>query len=117
MYTESGKFLKAKSESALGVVLLNEKADDFKAYVKRQNLNRYRYRDLKELESRFLKIDGYDANFSQVSGFDITDQRPVMLQYCYISMGRATMFIEGERTAKMDQRLFEDTCTTIRTHS
>ncbi len=114
MYTESGRFPKAKDESALGVTLLNEKYGDFKAFVKGMNLERNRYTGLKELESRFLKIDGFDANISHVSAFDVTDQRPVILQYCYISLGKATMFIEGERTARLDQKLFENTCKTIK---
>jgi len=114
MYTESGRFPKAKDESALGVTLLNERHDDFKAFVKEMNLKRNRYTGLKELESQFLKIDGFDANISHVSGLDVVDQRPVILQYCYISLGPATMFIEGERTAKLDQELFENTCKTIK---
>jgi len=114
MYTESGRFPKAKDESALGVTLLNERHGDFKAFVKDMNLKRNRYTRLKELESRFLKIDGFDANISHVSGLDVVDQRPVVLQYCYISLGPATMFIEGERTAKLDQELFENTCKTIK---
>ncbi len=115
MYTETGRFPKAKDESALGVTLLTEsRGGDFKAFVKEMNLKRNRYTGLKELESQFLKIDGFDANISHVSAFDVTDQRPVILQYCYISLGKATMFIEGERTAKLDQELFENTCKTIK---
>lgn len=114
MYTESGRFPKAKDESALGVTLLNEPNGDFKAFVKNMNLKRNRYADLKELESRFLEIDGFDANISHVSALDVVDQRSVILQYCYISLGKATMFIEGERTAKLDQVLFENTCKTIK---
>ena len=114
MYTETGRFPKGKDESALGVTLLNETAGDFKAYVKQSNLKRNHYTGLKELESQFLKIDGFEANFSQVSGIHADDERPVVLQYCYISLGPATMFIEGERSAKLDQKLFEDTCKTIK---
>jgi hypothetical protein len=114
MYTESGRFPKAKDEAALGVMLLNEGSADFKTFVKQSNLKRNHYADLKELESRFLKIDGLEANFSQVSGIHDRDQRPVTLQYCYISLGKPRMFIEGERTAKLDQELFEETCKTIK---
>jgi hypothetical protein len=114
LYTESGRFPKAKDEAALGVMQLNEGSADFKTFVKESNLRRNHYTDLKELESQFLKIDGLEANFSQVSGFHVRDQRPVILQYCYISLGKVRMFIEGERTAKLDQKLFEDTCKTIK---
>jgi len=114
MYTESGRFPKAEDEAALGVMLLNEGSADFKTFVKESNLRRNHYTDLKELESQFLKIDGLEANFSQVSGFHVRDQRQVILQYCYISLGKARMFIEGERAPKLDQKLFEDTCKTIK---
>jgi len=114
LYTESGRFPKGEDESALSVALLSERRVDFKRYVKEQNLKRNHYADLKELESQFLKIDGFDANISHVSGLAVEDHRPVILQYCYISLGAATMFIEGERTAKLDQTLFESTCKTIK---
>ncbi|MGO9463605.1 MAG: hypothetical protein ACLQIB_30780 [Isosphaeraceae bacterium] len=115
MYTESGRFPKAKDESAIGVTLLTEsRGGDFKAFVKDMNLKRKYYTGLKELQSGFLKIDGFDANISHVSALDVTDQRPVVLQYCYISLGKATMFIEGERTSKLNQELFENTCKTIK---
>jgi hypothetical protein len=114
LYTESGRFPKAKDEAALGVMLLNEGSADFKTFVKESNLKRNYYTDLKELESQFLKIDGLEANFSQVSGIHVKDQSEVILQYCYISLGKARMFIEGERTPKLDQKLFEDTCKTIK---
>ncbi len=114
MYTESGHFPKAKDESALGVTLLNERRGDFKAFVKNMNLKRNRYTGLKELESRFLKIDGSDANISHVSGFDVEDRRQVVLQYCHISLGPATMFIEAERSAKLDHELFENMCNATR---
>ena len=114
MYSESGRFPKAEDEAALGVILLNEGSADFKTFVKESNLKRNHYTDLKELESQFLKIDGLEANFSQVSGIHDRDQREVILQYCYISLGKARMFIEGERMPKLDQKLFEDTCKTIK---
>lgn len=114
MYTESGRFPKAKDESAIRVMLLNDQPRDFKAYVKRQNLRRNHYSGMKELESRFVEIDGNEANFSLVSGTDLTDKRPVVLHYCYIAAGPAIVFIEGERTAKLDQKLFEETCKTIK---
>jgi hypothetical protein len=114
LYTESGRFPKAKNEAAIGVGLLNDQPRDFKAYVKRQNLRRNHYSGLKELESRFVEIDGAEANFSLVSGTELNDKRPVVLNYCYISAGRAIVFIEGERTAKLDQKLFEETCRTFK---
>ena len=51
----------------LAVANLNEKATNFKEFVKAKNLRRNHYTDLKELESTFLKIDGFDANISHVS--------------------------------------------------
>ena len=68
LYTESGRFPIPRGESSLAVANLNEKAADFKAFVKAQNLKRNHYTDLKELESTFLKVDGLDANISYVSG-------------------------------------------------
>ncbi len=114
LYTESGRFPKAKDESAIGVTLLNDQPPDFKAYVQRQNLRRDRYSGLKELESPFLEIDGYEANFPLVYGIDLEEKRPVVLHYCYLSVGPAVMFVEGERTAKLDQKAFQEICTTIR---
>lgn len=110
LYTESGRFPKPPGESALGVIDLNEKPISFPAFVRARNLNRNHYAKLEELESTFLRIDGFDANISHVSALHVEDRRPVILQYCYIRTGKTTVLIEGDRTDKLTKPLFEQVC-------
>jgi hypothetical protein len=110
LYTESGRFPKPQGESGLGVTNLNEKPTNFQAFVKANNLKRNHYANLKELESTFLRINGFDANISHVSALRVEDRKPVTLQYCYIFIGETTILIEGDRTSKLPKETFEQIC-------
>jgi hypothetical protein len=110
LYSETGKFPARPGESSLAVMDLNEVAADFKAFVKAKNLKRNHYTALKELESTFLKIDGLEANLSHVSTIEVDGRKPVILQYCYISAGKTTILISGDRTDTLTKEAFESVC-------
>jgi hypothetical protein len=114
LYNETGRFPVPAGESALGVVNLNEKPASFRAFVKANNLKRNHYTDLKELETKFLKIDGVDANISHVSAIHVEDRKPVILQYSYIFSGETVILIEGNRTSKLPKETFEDVCASFK---
>jgi nitroreductase len=110
LFAEDGKFVPGSKQPSLAVITQNEATDDFPAYVKQKNLNRNNYRDLRELDSRFVPIGGFDANISRVAAIDARDNQPVVMRVCYINIGKTVIFIEGLGFDALGDEAFDKAC-------